>query len=639
MNYVLDYEICSLIILSVVGLRFFILKRFPDHTCRMFSVLIVTAFFDIFFDIAGAFSIDHIAALPGWLCVFVNLIFYILQAALPMIMMTFVAFLCGMLDVQSIKRAWPLYVPYGVLLLLILTNHWHHYFIAVSVQNGVKVCSLGVGTLLEYLCSGFYVATSFVIAYRYRNQIELSQYNTMAFAVFTISITILLQVMFPFCLLTGVGITICVLMMCFTMQDPADMLDSASKMFNYRALERFLNNYRSYDGTMYMIAVDICNYNNVRTSMPLASFSKIIRDLGHFFNVVIYKSGWAFRMSDTRFLLITFHERKFQSLRNTIRYRINKPWKTDERSALLSATLCCSRQTDFSEPKNIIGVINMAIDELPKERQGSDFDIDNDCLDRGIRRSNVEKALRHSLASGKGFYLNFQPIRNIKTGGFTHAEVLLRMDTEELGPVSPREFIPIAVSCGLIRELDLMVVSRTCEFLQKHPELFAMGLKSLSINLSSPEHFTDQAATLTSTVRKYGIEPERLIFEMTETIALSNYTAAETMMRSMKNRGYSFFLDDFGTGYANILALRSLPFNCVKLDRFLVHADDCTGRILFDEMARLLSRLGVDVLAEGVETEEQNARAAASGSSYVQGFYYSQPLNGDSFIEFMEKNK
>ena len=155
MHYIVDYEICSLVILIAVGIRFFTLKRFPDFTCRLFGFMIVCGVVDIILDVLACFAIDGIDRIPVWLCTGLNLAFYVVQSAMPMLMMSFIATLCRTFTRERIRRYWYLFAPYVGILLLIATNPIHHLFFRVAQVGTKLVCSGGIGTYLIYMCCCF----------------------------------------------------------------------------------------------------------------------------------------------------------------------------------------------------------------------------------------------------------------------------------------------------------------------------------------------------------------------------------------------------------------------------------------------------------------------------------------------------
>ena len=256
-----------------------------------------------------------------------------------------------------------------------------------------------------------------------------------------------------------------------------------------------------------------------------------------------------------------------------------------------------------------------------------------------MRYELVDNALRKALSEGeKNFTINFQPIYNIQEKKFTSCEVLLRFKDEQLGVVSPDEFIVVAEKTGLIQDIDKMVIRRACQFLYRHPEIESYGFDCIEINLSAADFFTDICDDVRSIVTSCGAKPEMLCFEVTETAATKHPENLTRFMTSMARSSYKFALDDFGTGFANLAQVADFPFNIIKLDKTLLNSEKSAVQVMFDELVRMFSKMNLLTVTEGVETEEQANRVISLESDYIQGFYYSRPLPEDEFIEFIKKN-
>ena len=213
---------------------------------------------------------------------------------------------------------------------------------------------------------------------------------------------------------------------------------------------------------------------------------------------------------------------------------------------------------------------------------------------------------------------------------FASAEVLLRYDDPNLGAVSPGEFIEVIEQGGMAIFIDNFVVDITCKTQAKHPEI-----DMLHVNISGAEFFHNPAKRIYDLVKKYGIEPKRICFEITESVAAKNPELLMAFMNEMIQMGFSFALDDYGTGYSNILQVMKLPFATVKIDKTLLDEADKGKRIL-ESTIKLFCELGLEIVVEGVESKSLLDRVTELGAKQIQGYLYSPPLLEDAYIAFVK---
>ncbi len=254
------------------------------------------------------------------------------------------------------------------------------------------------------------------------------------------------------------------------------------------------------------------------------------------------------------------------------------------------------------------------------------------CMKEEFSRRNyviaqMEKALREDL-----FFLNIQPVYDIQQQRFTGGEVLLRLTEDNGMPISPAEFIPIAIENGIATKLGLMVMEKVCRFLQENRDV---DIGWLSINVSSQQdEFDETVSHLEMLLEQYGIEPQRIKLEITEMVLLEDLERAHTTMDELNKRGIGVYLDDFGTGYSNLVNVMTLPFECVKIDKGFIRgiANNPKSSGMLQTIVSGLKSMNVIALAEGVETEEQDNIVRELNINRIQGYYYARPMPTDEFV-------
>ncbi len=248
----------------------------------------------------------------------------------------------------------------------------------------------------------------------------------------------------------------------------------------------------------------------------------------------------------------------------------------------------------------------------------------------------MESALRESLRD-RHFRLAYQPQVHLATGQLVGAEALLRWTHPVLGPVTPDQFIPVAELAGLMPRLGEWVLRTACHEVTR----FSNPHLSVSVNVSSRQ-LSDP--TFSSRVRQAlsdsGLRPQRLVLEVTESGLIDNPTRVREVLQELRDLGVRVSMDDFGTGYSSLFSLRSLPVDELKIDRAFVRDLGQDTQAARESLAVVMASvlmaraLDIELLAEGVETPEQERALREAGCDLGQGWLYARALDPDDFDTF-----
>jgi len=252
-------------------------------------------------------------------------------------------------------------------------------------------------------------------------------------------------------------------------------------------------------------------------------------------------------------------------------------------------------------------------------------------------RVQLETQIREGL-SRREFVPYYQPQVDAR-GKLTGAEALARWQHPERGLVPPGEFIPVAEESGLILDLSRYMLFAVCRQLaawSDHPKTAGLNL---SVNISARDfHHPEFVSRILAVVDQTGANPKRLKLEITESLLLADVEETITKMSTLKDRGVCFSLDDFGTGYSSLYYLKRLPLDQLKIDQRFVRdvMTDANDAVIVRTIIILARSLGLDVIAEGVETKSMRDFLAEHGCYAYQGYYYGRPMAIEQFEEFME---
>jgi diguanylate cyclase (GGDEF)-like protein/PAS domain S-box-containing protein len=257
---------------------------------------------------------------------------------------------------------------------------------------------------------------------------------------------------------------------------------------------------------------------------------------------------------------------------------------------------------------------------------------------RAVERITLETSLRRALEREE-FSLVYQPQIDMKNGRLTGMEALLRWNHPEKGFVSPGKFIPIAEETGLIIPIGEWVLRTTCE---QAKSLIDAGFPALrmAVNISGCQFKQGNLARLVSqTLEETGLSPVNLELELTESILMENAGSAIATLQELKKIGVRLAIDDFGTGYSSLTYLKHFPIDRLKIDQLFIRdiTTDSDDASISEAIIAMARSLGMDVIAEGVETKEQMEFLASRDCHEMQGFYFSRPVSGEDIRQILEK--
>lgn len=255
-----------------------------------------------------------------------------------------------------------------------------------------------------------------------------------------------------------------------------------------------------------------------------------------------------------------------------------------------------------------------------------------------VERANMERDMRHALKRNE-FTLNYQPIVNLKTSNIVGAETLIRWHHPVHGLIPPSKFIAIAEESGIIETIGEWVLRTACQQLALWEENNVV-IDRMAVNVSSRQFIQNNfEQNVSSILEETNIAPDKLELEITETVLMDERIDSLKILENLSAKNIHLSIDDFGTGFSSLSYLKRFPLNTLKIDRSFmqdVQTDEDAGSIV-KSIITLAHTLNLNVIAEGIESEDQLAILHENNCDFVQGFFYSPPLTADEFEEFYLK--
>jgi diguanylate cyclase (GGDEF)-like protein len=387
------------------------------------------------------------------------------------------------------------------------------------------------------------------------------------------------------------------------------------------------------DETVAVIFFDLDRFKKVNDSLGHRAGDELLVAASRRIESEVRPTDLVARFGGDEFVVICEQIREIEALgvADRVRQALERPFTILNRPVYVSASMGVAFPRDSPDPEAILSDADAAMFEAKRKGRGRTEVYIRKLRERAIEKLETETALRAAI-EGEGLRLVFQPIVEMGSGTLRGVEALIRWDHPARGVVAPEEFIRVAEDTGLISQVGAWAARRACRT-QAGWDLLVeeRGADPITTAINISAHQLDRSdllETLESSLTAPGFDPSRIRLEVTESAVVEDPAAGLTALRALKRLGIGLMLDDFGTGYASLSALRRFPLDGIKIDRSFVsgvvtHRED---RAIVAAVIHLAEELGLELVAEGVESEEQRLILMELGCRRGQGFLVSKPL-------------
>jgi diguanylate cyclase (GGDEF)-like protein len=397
-------------------------------------------------------------------------------------------------------------------------------------------------------------------------------------------------------------------------------------LFNDR-LDRTLGEARRKSSRVALLYLDLDRFKNVNDTLGHPAGDDLIRELSQRLTGLVRGSDCVARLGGDEFAILQTGSIALDdvaALCERIIEAVAQPFELLGNSAFVGVSIGVAIAPEAGiDRAELVRKADIALYRAKLEGRNR-FRIFCDEMDIFVqRRRAIERELREALASKDQFEVVYQPLYSADETRPVGVEALLRWNHPEHGTIAPGTFIPIAEESGLVHEIGEWVLAEACKAAIRWP------VRRVAVNVS-PVQFRSSifAATVLGILEQTGLEPSRLELEITESVLLDISEMSTRTVATLRAAGVRIALDDFGTGYSSLSYLHKYPVDKIKIDRsFVQNLDtDVASDAIVQAMVDLARAIGVEVTAEGVETEEQRAFLAGIGCNELQGFLLSRPL-------------
>lgn len=398
--------------------------------------------------------------------------------------------------------------------------------------------------------------------------------------------------------------------------------------------EKYLNYHRN--GSILAVCIDI---NDFRIFNDLYGFEEGNALLARVYRALVsfFKSGIVCRASNDTFYLITdFKATKDELLRKKDLFTdsFNAALEKNKKPYHITFTAGFYQLEEFTT--QVFSIIERAnhVHTCAKKEGVTNIFFQESLRQGAIRQKIIENSMHEAFANLE-FQMYLQPKCELVSRHLVGAEALVRWESEKTGNQYPNEFIPVFEKTGFIVQLDLYMMECTCQLL-RHWIDFGIEPVPISVNQSkllllNPIYFN----VITTTIEKYNLPPRLIEVEITETIMYDNTEALNELISKLHAYGVRVSIDDFGSGYSSLLLIRDIKADILKIDKSFVYKaeNDTIGKKILSSIIQLADTLNMQILAEGIETEDQLSMLADLGCHEGQGYLFGRPVPAETFAK------
>ena len=612
-------------------------KKLPLRSTVVFGCFLFVGAFNLVADFVSYFTLLNYQVVPGWVNRIVHIAFIGSLELMTVCLFLYVFYLHG---AQKRLVKWQVILAVTPFVLAAVTS------VFASIEYIVDEHGAYSTGLMVYILYGsivVYVLATCVLLFRKNNNVSKESNADYARARITVAVGLgiwivvaLIQFITKYVLISSIGNSLMLLYIYLNFENPKRYADDETDTLNRQAFDIMVPEMLARRRTFWLVNFTVDDNDQISRSMGYDAMKVILRTAADRLRTVVPRSGFFHSRSNTLSVFVSDRDQLDALLKRAGTADFQVPWNNGTFKPQYHITIMeCPKYGGTSD--EIYDTMDYVMEHHRHHEKGHVLWVDEETI-RNRDYSKQVLAVLTKAVQEKAFDVVYQPIWSTKENRFASAEALVRLqDCGDLGFISPEIFIPMAEQQGMIGEIGSIVFEKVCSFASEN-RLWEKGVNYIEVNLSGMQS-VDPAlpAQLMSVMHKYGIQPKFINLEITETASIDGGEMLDVNMKRLRSLGCHFSMDDFGTGYSNLAKMAKVHFELVKLDKSLIWPafgeNPGEPMVILNSCIAMILQLGAHIVAEGVETQEQADFLAEHGVNYLQGYYYSKPISGDTFLE------
>ena len=631
----LAFDYAALFLMLVIVMWYFLEKRIPLESHKIFLIMLTTTFVATGMEIFStrlSFTQDLATSPVFW----VSATICTLAVSYVPIIFSYYIHLVAHVEVRKKKLQKNVFAVCLILNTVLIATNPFHRAIFDMVDNRRVTGLLGIIPVMIAVLMFVMCVASLIVNTK---QVEISKLSVLIFNILSIMAAFLVQYDTRCMVLNFILATVC-LTLYYNLHNPASVTDAVTHQFNRQFFGYYVTYRFDTNKNFGIILIAMDDFKFINKTYGVKNGDNLLRQVGTFLEGLKLQKN-IFRYGADQFAVVTDKNiGEIADYAGLIHERFLHPWYSDNQvSVMMSASICymeCPR--DAKDYGSLVETMDYAMSVTKKEHKGSIVSMSEVDLGKIQRDKAIEKAVKQALDKGE-FMVYYQPIYSVEKKCYNSAEALVRLHDETLGWISPEEFIPISEKNGLIVEMGEDILEKVCRFIHDF-NLSSSTVEYIEVNISPIQLMQqDFSAKVKSILEKYDVRPEQINMEITETATMGSGDVINENIGDLVDYGIKFSLDDYGSGNANIDYINRMPFSIIKLDKYIVWDafENKKANITLQHTIGMLNELELNIIAEGVETEEMRDHLIDIGCHYMQGWFYSKAVSDTAFMQIINE--
>ncbi len=639
-QYIYYFDIAALCCLIVLGVAYITRKNYASKANTLFKIMYFCVLLATITDLFGAIVINNYQKVNAFLLYASNMLFYISFSLMGLLFFLYVIYVIGKRKTNKYEKT-MCHICIGFEILAVLTTPFTKLVFYIDYNDVNKeIYHRGIFLSLMYAISLFFLLNAIIVFFKNKKSVTKTQYASISFFTLSMLGTIVFQLYYQNYLLECFALSLFLFITYFNVQTPDYYINKLCGCLNSVALIDDITKRIKENEKFSIIAFSFEDYKSliqvIGKDNELILSTNIGKYLTHSFG-----NNKVFGLRNGRFVVIIANDEIMQdNTINKIDSYFKKPITADKYNVVLKPYFLIFKYPEFSiNIDNLLDLIDYSLDVSYVGKNKIVNVMTNELIIKKNRENQIIQIMKNALKNDNGFTICFQPIFDSINNEFYSMEALLRLKDENLGNISPSEFIPIAENNGMIIDISYYVFDKICKCLKENKNKLGT-IKYVEINLSPLEFIqNDISSRILAVIKKYQLNPSMFNFEITETADMKSMPYLKKGMNELVDIGCSFSLDDYGTGYSTTKNIVDLPIKVIKIDKSILFAamEGQDGLTVLEYLIKTIKAIRKDIIVEGVENEEMIQLLDKLDCNHRQGFYYSKPLSYKQLIDFLGK--
>ena len=636
MVYNMDFLIAAMVILLLILWNFLGQKRADDLNNQIFLFFAVLGILDVAAELLSNYYISLGGGDSSLAAIVATTVFYLFQALLPFTLICYIVTLHDNKMISAKKMLLPGLATF-LLIGLVLINPFTEKLFYFDLAEGYVE---GPWYKLMYYSAFCHMAAAFILIISWGRRLGYRKTMVLLEILVISGSGVVIQFLDHSLLMTGFGLSLGILALFITINNPNVNTDSLTGVYNHLYLTRKCKELIATGKSFHVITVYLYQLKYINKIIGIQGGDRALQLTADMISDLCGKK--AYRITGKRFLVVAGSMKEYEYFLTKLEqmFGAETSMNVDRRKISMPVTLSgiteaqelgdCGLILEYAEYLESLAAQSGLTEVIQNDRKN---------LDGFLYQKKVEQYL-HTAISEDRFELYYQPVYSTVEKRFVTLEALSRLHHPELGWIAPDVFIQIAEKNHMIEQITDLQLRRICRFLKENCAALSR-LWNVKMNLSSLDLMrNDCSSHFIRIMDEFGIPHDWIQFEITETVATEYNGSLKKVADDFTAAGVRLCLDDFGSGYANLNTVMQLPFSSIKLDRSLLF-DICSDEKraqFYQSVVEIFQRMNYRIVAEGVETEAEMRLLSSWNVDMIQGYYFSKPLPQKELLELLKQS-